>query len=279
MPAKLIDGKAIAEQIQKQVRREIVELGLKPGLAVFLVGDDEASKLYVKLKEKACKKVGIDFHKYLIDADVSMPEVVEAIKFLDADEHIDAILVQLPLPKKYDTQTVINAIEPTKDVDGFHPKTLQAFLTEKADFIPGLSLGIIRLIESTGEPLVKKQAVILANSDIFSAPLQKILEGKGMRVQVVSSKATNLDAITSKADVLVTAVGKPGFVGADMIKEGAIVIDVGTTKVDESVTGDVDFDSAKAKAGYITPVPGGVGPVTVAMLLENTVKLAKQHQK
>lgn len=279
MPAKLIDGKTLAEKIMLDVRRDVVGLGYIPGLAVFLVGEDEPSKLYVKLKEKACKKVGIDFHKYEIEARVAPADLIEAVKFLDDDDHIDAILVQLPLPKGHDTQTVINAIKPSKDVDGFHPETVKKFLTSSSDFVPGLSLGIVRLVESTGETISGKQAVILANSDIFAAPLKKLLENRNMKVQVASSKTENLDTITSSADVLIVAIGKPGFVGADMVKAGAIVIDVGTTKVDEAVQGDVDFESVSEKAGHITPVPGGVGPVTVAMLLENTVRLAKQHRK
>lgn len=279
MPAKIIDGKALAEKIMLDTRKDIVQLGYMPGLAVFLVGDDEASQVYVRLKERACKKVGIDFHKYLVAANTPTKDIVEAIGFIDQDEHIDAILVQLPLPKGHDTQTVINAIAPRKDVDGFHPTTLKSFLDGKTSFVPGLSLGIVRLIESTGETLNGKHAAILANSEIFSAPLQKLLEKHGMSVTVVSPKSSGIDTQTSQADVLVVAVGKPGFVGADMVKAGAIVIDVGTTKVEEALLGDVDFGSVKNKAGHITPVPGGVGPVTVAMLLENTVRLAKQQRK
>lgn len=279
MPAQNIDGKLLAEQIMLETRKEIVQLGYTPGLAVFLVGDDEASRLYVKLKEKACQKVGIDFHKYLLPADTTPADLIEAIKFLDGDEHVDAILVQLPLPTGHDTQTVINAIAPTKDVDGFHPETIKQFLAEPTSFVPGLSLGIVRLVESTKVDLQGKKAVILANSDIFSAPLKKLLELRGLNVQTVSAKTDGIDAITSQADVLIVAVGKPGFVNADMVKAGAIVIDVGTTKTEEAVQGDVDFDSVVEKAGYITPVPGGVGPMTVAMLLENTLRLAKKHRK
>lgn len=278
MPAKIIDGKAIAEEIKKDVRREVVSLGYAPGLAVFLVGDDEASHLYVKLKERACKKVGIDFHKYLVEADAPMAEVMEAIKFINADDHVDAILVQLPLPKGYDTQTIIDAIAPAKDVDGFHPETLKRFLSGQDKFVPGLSQGIIRLIESTGEKLPGKHAIILAKSEVFAAPLQRLLEQHGLQVDIVSPATENLDTLTSQADVLIVAIGKPGFVGADMVKKGAIVIDVGTTKMEEAVVGDVDFESVKEKAGHITPVPGGVGPVTVAMLLENTVRLAQRHR-
>lgn len=279
MPAQLIDGKTLAEQIMLDTRKEIVQLGYTPGLAVFLVGDDEASQLYVKLKEKACHKVGIDFHKYLLPADTTPTDLIEAIKFLDADTHIDAILVQLPLPAGHDTQTAINAIAPAKDVDGFHPETIKQFLAEPSSFVPGLSLGIVRLVESTKVDLQGKKAVILANSDIFSAPLTKLLEMRGLTVQTVSAKTENVDTITSQADVLIVAIGKPGFVNADMVKNGAIVIDVGTTKTDEAIQGDVDFDSVAEKAGYITPVPGGVGPMTVAMLLENTLRLAKKHRE
>lgn len=279
MPAQIIDGKALAEKIQQQVRQEVVKLGFTPGLAVFLVGNDEASQVYVRLKEKACKRVGIDFHKYLCEANTSTQDLIEAIGFIDKDEHIDAILVQLPLPKDQDTQAVINAIAPNKDVDGFHPKTIKAFLDGKSKFVPGLSRGILRLIESTGQKLTGKHAVILANSDIFSAPLKTLLEHTGLTVEVVTPKSKSIDAHTKRADVLVVAIGKPGFVGADMVKDGAIVIDVGTTKIDEALHGDVDFEAVREKAGYITPVPGGVGPVTVAMLLENTVTLAKQSKK
>ncbi len=278
MPAKIIDGKLLAEKIQEEVRQEVQRLGFTPGLAVFLVGDDEASKLYVKLKEKACKEVGIDFHKYLCTAETGASDLLEAIRFIDEDHHIDAILVQLPLPEGFDTQKVIDTIDPSKDVDGFHPETLKKFLSGKSDFLTGLSLGIVRLIESTQEELPGKKAVIIANSEIFSSPLVKLFTDRGLAVEVIAADDEQIDTKASQGDVLVVAIGRPGFVGADMVKEGAIVIDVGTTKVDSQITGDVDFDAVSEKAGYITPVPGGVGPVTVAMLLENTVKLAKRHR-
>jgi methylenetetrahydrofolate dehydrogenase (NADP+)/methenyltetrahydrofolate cyclohydrolase len=274
----IIDGKLIAEQIQDQVRKEVLDLGFTPGLAVFLVGDDEASKTYVKLKEKACKETGIDFHKYLCHDKTDKTDLLEAIKFIGADHHVDGILVQLPLPEGFETQEVINAIDPLKDVDGFHPETLKKFLGGESDFLPGLSLGIIRLIESTKESLEGKKAVILANSEIFSSPLVKLLKDRRMDVEVIQADTKNIDTICSQADVLIVAIGRPGFVGADMVKDGAIVIDVGTTKVDGQLTGDVDYEAVSEKEGFITPVPGGVGPVTVAMLLENTVKLAKRHR-
>ncbi|MBI4122333.1 MAG: bifunctional 5,10-methylenetetrahydrofolate dehydrogenase/5,10-methenyltetrahydrofolate cyclohydrolase [Parcubacteria group bacterium] len=279
MPANIIDGRLLAEKIQEQVRQEIIQLGFAPGLAVFLIGDDEASKVYVRLKEKACKEVGIDFHKYLSTGQGGTDELLDAIRFINQDASVNAILVQLPLPEGFDTQTIIDAIDPAKDVDGFHPETLKRFLTGASNFLPGLSLGIIRLIESTQEPLQGKKAVILANSEIFSAPLVKLLTDRGLEVDVVPADDKNIDTRTAQGDVLIVAIGRPGFVGADMVKTGAIVIDVGTTKVDGQIFGDVDFESVSEKASHITPVPGGVGPVTVAMLLENTVKLAKQHQQ
>lgn len=279
MSAKLIDGKKIADEIQRRVRKEVVDLNLVPGLAVFLIGDDEASRTYVKLKEKACKKIGIHFHKYLLDAKTPQQEIASAIDFINKDEMVDAILLQLPLPDGYDEQALINRIDPSKDVDGFHPQTLQNFLESKSDFIPGLSMGIIRLIESTGASLKGKQALIVANSDIFAAPLRKLLAERGMNVEVAHADDKTLTEKGQNADVLITAVGKPGIINGSNIKEGAIIIDVGTTKVKNEIKGDVDFASVKDRAGYVTPVPGGVGPVTVAMLIENTLKLAKQHHK
>jgi methylenetetrahydrofolate dehydrogenase (NADP+)/methenyltetrahydrofolate cyclohydrolase len=279
MPAQLIDGKAIAEDIEKQVRAEVVKLPFTPGLAVFMIGDDEASQVYIKLKEKACKKVGIDFHKYVCSDKTCLPDVVEAIKFLNKDEHIDAILVQLPLPAGFDEQEVIDTMDPAKDVDGFHPQTLKKFLGGQSDFIPGLSLGIIRLIESTKEKVSGKRALIIANSDIFAAPLKKLLEDRKAEVIVLSPDDKKLAATSQQADIVVIAIGRPNFLKKNMIKPGAILIDVGTTRLDDVLIGDVDLKDVKDKAGFVTPVPGGVGPVTVAMLLENTVKLAKRHRK
>lgn len=274
---KLIDGKKIADDLTLKVRTEIEQLGFEPGLAVFLIGEDEASKLYVKLKEKASKEVGIDFHKYLIKETASEEEVLTAIDFINADDNVHAMLIQLPLPEGFDQQMIIDRMDPEKDVDGFHPQTLQAFLDEKSDFIPGLSLGIIRLIESTGEDLSGKEAVIVANSDVFSKPLIKLLAEKGMEVSTISPDEEDLEAITLDADILITAIGRPNFIKGSMIKDGAILIDVGTTKIGKRVVGDIDARDLTDRDVWITPVPGGVGPITVAMLLENTVKLAQKQ--
>lgn len=277
MTAKVINGKKIADDIMHSVRQDIIKNKLTPGLAVFLIGDDEASKLYVSLKEKACQKVSIDFHSYICDDDMCQADVIESLGYLNTDDHINAILVQLPLPDGFNQDQIIEKIKVEKDVDGFHPQTLKNFLEGKSDFIPGLSLGIIRLIESTHKNLSGKSAIIVANSDIFSKPLVKILEEKGVKAITATPDDSDLKKKTSKADILIVAIGRPKFITADMVKEGAIVIDVGTTKYGQRVVGDVDFEKVKEKAGHITPVPGGVGPVTVAMLLENVVKLTKRQ--
>ena len=278
MPATIIDGKKIAVDMKTQVKEEIDRLGYAPGLAVFLIGQDEPSHLYVSLKEKACQQMGIDFHKYFADANVSQKEIIASIKFLNQDPNVDAILVQVPVPPPLDQQAIIEAIDPAKDVDGFHPQTVKHFLAGKTTFMPGLTQGIVRLIESTGEALNGKDAVVVAKSDIFFQPLEKALKEKGLSVKKVHPDASDLIKHMQGADVLITAIGKPHAVKADMIKKGAIVIDVGIAKVDGKTLGDVDFEDVRDKAGYVTPVPGGVGPVTVAMLLENTVRLAKKNQ-
>lgn len=278
MPAKIIDGKKLAENITNEVKKEISALDFTPGLAVFLIGSDPASRLYVKLKEKACKKVGIDFHKYFCEDDACEADILEAIEFLNSDDEINAILVQLPLPEDFDENKIIQRLHTNKDVDGFHPETLQKYLEDKDDFIPGLSEGILRLIESTGEALPQKKALIIANSVVFSRPLEKLLKEKGVKSETASPDDRELAQKSASADILIVAVGRPNFITADMVKEGAIVIDVGTTMVKGKTIGDVNFEEVKNKAGHITPVPGGVGPVTVAMLLENVVKLAKRQK-
>jgi len=280
MTMKIIDGKKIAKAIRLQVRKAIVESGLTPGLAVFLIGHDEASELYVKLKEKACKEVGIDFHKYLCEDNTCAADIKEAINFINADDHVQAILLQLPLPDDLDEQDLINSIDSKKDVDGFHPETLKHYLDGKSDFMPGLTMGILRLIESTGETLKAKQAVILANSKVFALPLEKALTDKGISVQILYGPKlpAGFKRITSTADILITALGKPKTIKGDMIKAGSILIDVGTTKMDSGLVGDIDAEDVSDKAAYLTPVPGGVGPVTVAMLLENTFNLANKQK-
>lgn len=276
MPAKLIDGKSIAEEIKKEVAKEIYKKQLNPGLAVVLVGDDPASHLYVKLKQKACAQVGIEFHKYYCPGQASKKEITHAIEFLNNDPKVNGILVQLPLPNDLNEDEIIQLIDPKKDVDGFHPKNLERLFNNDPLVLPGLAMGIIKLIESTNEKLESKKAVIISNSTIFSKPLVKLLEEKGIIVESLLSNQDNLNKKTSLADILIIAVGKPKFITADMVKSDSIIIDVGTNKIGKKTVGDVDFEAVADKAAWITPVPGGVGPMTIAMLLKNTLDLTKK---
>ena len=273
----MIDGKAIALDIQTEIRKEILKNNLQPSLAVILVGEDPASKLYVELKKKACDKVGIDFHEYLLDDNTRQEHVLEMIDFLNKDKHTDAILIQLPLPQQLDTNKIIQAMDPSKDVDGFHPKNIKNFLEKQSGFVPGLALGIFKLIEATGEKLNGKTATIVAKSNILYEPLAKLLNDQGVATTIVRPSDKKIKERCLQADILVTACGQAFFITADMVKDDAIVIDVGTNKIDNNyVVGDVDYSAVFSKVKYITPVPGGVGPMTVAMLLHNTVELAKR---
>ena len=276
--AQIIDGKTIAEKIKADLAQEIFTNFLRPNLAVLLIGDDPASRLYVSLKKKACQQVGIQFHEYLLPTEISEQQVLESINFLNQDETVDAILVQLPLPKHLNTNTIIEAINPDKDVDGFHPTNIKKILVGSNTFIPGLALGIIKLLEATQENLSGKQAVIIAKNDVFYQPLTKILADKKISAQLVDPKNPDLSKYTSQADILIVAIGQAFFIKADMVKNNAIIIDIGTNKVGETVVGDVDYSDVFEKVGHITPVPGGVGPMTVAMLLYNTVQLHKNNK-
>lgn len=277
---KIIDGKALAAEIQQDLSVEIKSNDLHPSLAVILVGDNPASRLYVSLKKKACEKIGIEFHEYLMPENITKEQVLETIDFLNKDEFTDAILVQLPLPEHLDTNAIIKAIDPKKDVDGFHPDNIQKLLAGTSDFIPGLALGIWKLIESTQENLDNKSAVIVAKGDVFFQPLTKVLADKNIQAQLVDPKNPELKKYSSLADILIVAIGQPFFIKEDMVKDQAIVIDVGTNKIDENhIVGDVDYTAVFEKVSHITPVPGGVGPMTVAMLLYNTVQLHKKKIK
>ncbi|MFA5127189.1 MAG: bifunctional 5,10-methylenetetrahydrofolate dehydrogenase/5,10-methenyltetrahydrofolate cyclohydrolase [Patescibacteria group bacterium] len=273
---KIIDGKALAQSIQQKLTEEIHTKHLHPSLAVLLIGDDPASRLYVNLKKKACQNVGIDFHEYFLPDNIGIEKVLETINFLNKDEAVDAILVQLPLPKDLDTDIVIRAIDPKKDVDGFHPENIKKLLANTSGFVPGLPLGIIKLLEATGENLNNKSAVIVAKNDVFFQPLTKILSDKNIRAKLVDPKNPDLEKICAQADILIVAVGQAFFIGEKAIKKDAIVIDIGTNKIDEHhIVGDVDYSAVFDKVSHITPVPGGVGPMTVAMLLYNTLQLHK----
>jgi len=276
--AKIIDGKAIAKEIRQKIKKQITDKNLNPNLAVILVGENPASKLYVNLKKKACEEVGIEFHEYLLDNDIPQDKVLEVINFLNHDKKVDAILIQLPLPEHLDTDNIIQAINPAKDVDGFHPQNIKKFLNKKNKLAPGLPLGIIKLIESTEENLIEKQALIIAKNKILYQPLAKLLNDRKIHTTISLPDDLKLKNKCQQADILITAIGKPFFITADMIKQDSIIIDIGTNKIDKNyIVGDIDYSGAFTKAGHITPVPGGVGPVTVAMLLYNTVKLADKQ--
>lgn len=272
-----IDGHRVAERIEEETRREIDGLGLKPGLGVILVGDDPASHLYVKLKRKACERVGIRFELKSFAAGAGEDEIVAAVRELNDSKDVDAILIQLPLPEGVDTDTVIRSMDPSKDVDGFHPENIRRLRDTDAYGMPGLTEGIIDLLRETGTDMNMKRVVIASNSPTFALPLEMRLRQLGALPEFVRGDAPDITAQFRDADVIISALGRPGLITADDIKEGAILIDVGTTKVSKKTVGDVDAESVEGKAGWLTPVPGGVGPVTVAMLLKNVVRLAKSR--
>ncbi len=273
----LIDGRALAREIRENVKREIAELGLHPRLAVLLVGDDPSSQIYVNLKEKAAKEAGIDTDIRRLPADVPDRELDGLIKDWNDDPSYDAILIQLPLPAGHGTDGLIATMNPKKDVDGFHPQNLSAIKQGEGEIFPPVHESILRLIGASGTDLRGSHAVIIANSDTFSGPLTRLLE-KG-ESSVITMSADELDADALKnADIAVIAIGRAGFLKREMIKDGACVIDVGTNRLaDGKVVGDVYVDSMKNAAGWLSPVPGGVGPLTVALLLNNVLKLAKRR--
>lgn len=276
MSAKLINGKLIAEQILKRVKNDVALLDYSPGLAAIIVGDDPASHLYVQLKEKACRDAGIDFERLSFKKDASAAMIVRAIENLNHRQDIDGILVQLPLPEMIDTNIVIQAIDPQKDVDGFHPENLADLRNGSPRVIPGLAAGILTLIKSTDEALAGKTAVVIANSETFFMPLDIVLRSAGMKTAYAAPDA-DPDTKTITADVVIIAVGIPFFLTPQMVKPGAIIIDVGTNRAGKRTVGDVSPGVVDV-AGHLTPVPGGVGPMTVAMLLKNLVDLAAKRR-
>ncbi|OGY41882.1 MAG: hypothetical protein A2Y82_05515 [Candidatus Buchananbacteria bacterium RBG_13_36_9] len=261
--AQLIDGKKIAEEILSKLAKDISKLNKRPGLAAILIGDNIASKLYLKLKKEACEKVGIDFFSYFLDEDCSEKKILEVIKFLNNDPEINGIIIQLPLPKKFNKDELIKTIKPEKDIDGFHPQT---------KVISPNVLGIIELLKATTVNIKDKKVVVLSNSEIFSQPFKKLLPESKVEYSNPQSLISNLKSQTKSADVLIVAVGKPNFIKPDMVKKDAIIIDVGINKVRSKTIGDVDPKVDKI-AAFRSPVPGGVGPMTVAMLLNNLIKL------
>jgi len=275
---QIIDGKRIAEGLKGALKKKVSSLPTQPGLAIILIGDDSASQMYVELKEKAGRVVGIRVEKHVLDATVPEQDVVNLLHSLNQRPDIHGIIVQFPLPKTLRKQKIIEAIHPNKDVDGFRPDNIEALLAGRPIIIPGLALGIVQLIDSTREILDGKKAVVLANSTIFSEPLGYLLDQKGVTTTAYSLNDKGWERKARSADILIVAVGEPSIITGEVIKEGAIVIDVGYNRVGNKAAGDVDLESIREKASWATPVPGGVGPMTVAMLLYNVMR-AYEEQK
>lgn len=275
----LIDGKAVSLQVKQQVKQECDKLkakGVTPGLAVIIVGDDPASQVYVRNKEKACEECGFYSVKYALDADTTQSELNALIDKLNKDEKINGILCQLPLPKHLDDKEVINRIDPIKDVDAFHPVNVGEIMIGDYNFIPCTPAGVMELIHSTGVDVTGKKAVVIGRSNIVGKPMAMLLLHENATVEITHSKTLDLKSITKEADILVAAIGRAKFVTADMVKNGAIVIDVGMNRDENGkLCGDVDFENVKDKCSFITPVPGGVGPMTISMLMRNTLTAAK----
>jgi len=280
----IIDGKAVAKEIQKEVREEVEGLkrrwGMAPGLGVVLVGDDPASHLYVKNKEKACKEVGIRSEEHLLPATASEKELLSLIHNLNRDKEIHGILVQLPLPAHIRSEKILEAVSPHKDIDGFHPVNQGLLLSGGEGFQPCTPMGIMKLLDSVGCDPKGKNATVVGRSNIVGKPVALMLLARHATVTICHSRTAHLKEEVGRADILVAAIGKAGLIRGDWIKPGAVVIDVGVNRLPSGkLAGDVEFDGAKERAGWISPVPGGVGPMTICMLLFNTLRAAKESLK
>jgi len=289
MTARIIDGKAIAEDIRAEVKEAATKLraqGVVPGLATVLVGEDPASHKYVSMKRKSCAEAGIESYHHELSKDATQEEVVDLVTKLGEDERVHGILVQLPLPGHIDEEAVLNAVPLSKDVDGFHPLNIGALAMKGRDaaFVPCTPNGVIELLDRTGTKIEGANAVVLGRSNIVGMPVSLLLVKRNATVTICHSRTKDLAKVTSGADILIAAIGRAHFVKADMIKPGATVIDVGTNMIDDAtrksgrrLVGDVDYEAALEVAGAITPVPGGVGPMTIAMLLKNTIRSAERE--
>ena len=278
MSAQIIDGKNIALKVREGLMprvQALKEKGKTPGLTVVLVGENPASQIYVRNKERAAVKLG--YKSEVIRLEETAAQLMDVVLRLNADDTVDGILVQLPLPKHMDEQAILAAIDPNKDVDGFHAMNAGRLMNGEKGFVACTPKGVMRLLEETGVELSGKNAVVVGRSNIVGKPMALLLLQKNCTVTIAHSRTQNLKEVTKNADILVVAVGKAGFITGDMIKPGAVVMDVGINRVDGKVCGDVDFESAAQVASHITPVPGGVGAMTIAMLMENALEAAEQH--
>lgn len=280
--AKILDGKALSAVVKDEVRSEVVELeakyGRKPCLCVIIVGENPASQVYVRNKVKAAAYTGMESRLIELPSSVSEETLLGKIAELNSDPSVDGILVQLPLPKHIDEEKVIYAVAPEKDVDGFHPSNVSLLWLGKECIVPCTPAGVMRLIDSTGVDICGKTAVVVGRSNIVGKPVAKLLLDRNATVVIAHSRTADLGAVTRQADILVAAVGKPGLIKGEMVRPGAIVIDVGINRTEDGkLCGDVDFASCSEKASWITPVPGGVGPMTIAMLMKNTIRCFKSR--
>ncbi len=278
--SNIIDGKAVSAAVKQAVAEEVKQLnanGITVGLAVILVGEDPASKIYVANKEKACEALGILSKKFVLPADTTQERLLALIDELNKDKTVNGILCQLPLPKGLDEKAVINAISPEKDVDAFHPVNVGKIMIGDYDFVPCTPAGVMEMLAYYNIDVAGKSCVVIGRSNIVGKPMGMLLLHKNGTVTICHSRTKDLSEVTSKADILVAAVGRANFVTADMVKSGAVVIDVGMNRSEGKLCGDVDFEAVSKKASYITPVPGGVGPMTIAMLMKNTLTAAKRQ--
>lgn len=280
MTATIINGKQIAEDIREGIRQEMEQLkttGFQPGLAVVLVGEDPASQVYVRHKEKACHDLGYYSEVHRLPSTTSQEELLAMVDRLNKQENINGILVQLPLPEQIEEKAIINAISPEKDVDGFHPISVGNLVIGDDSLLPCTPAGVIELIKRAGVEISGKHAVVIGRSNIVGKPVSLLLQRENATVTMCHSRTSNMKELAKQADILVVAIGKANFVDASYIKPGAVVIDVGVNRLDNGkLAGDVDFESAKEVSGPITPVPGGVGPMTITMLMQNTLVAAKR---
>ena len=277
--AAIIDGKAVSARLRQEMKEEVAALqakGIAPGLAVVLVGEDPASQVYVRNKIRACEELGIRSQDHRLPADTTQERLLELIGELNGDPAVHGILVQLPLPKQISDQAVIAAIDPKKDVDAFHPQNVGKIVQGNYDFLPCTPAGVMALLRSTGVPVAGKECVVIGRSNIVGKPMALLMLHEHATVTICHSRTRDLAEVCRRADILIVAIGKAKFVTAGMVKEGAVVIDVGMDRDENGkLCGDVDFAGVEPKAGYITPVPGGVGPMTITMLMQNTITAAR----
>ena len=280
---EIIDGKQLAKKIREKLKYEVEDLkkeGIQPKLAVIMVGDNSASQIYVRNKSKACNDVGIEFEEYLLPGTTKQEELLDVIEKLNNNKEINGILLQSPIPDGLDINEAFRKISPEKDVDGFHPVNVGKLVLGQDTFVSCTPYGIMKMFEEYNIDLEGKNAVVIGRSNIVGKPMSQCLLNKNATVTICHSRTRNLPEITKNADILVSAIGRPEFVTADMVKDGAVVIDVGINRTAEGkLKGDVDFENVSKKASYITPVPGGVGPMTIAMLMNNVVKASKNQAK